>query len=220
MGVCDCGQCFCNSGRTGALCNEVQGGESALCTDRSVEQCVLCLRQEMLGKDESKISEDAEKRTPNSPPVTVTSEAAASCQSVCNVTVIDTPNVQIIDEVSEESGAGKEESGDGGASGTGSTGSNLCIIYTEDSCRVMFKYRYSDAVYINRKVGYPLNSNLSSVVLFSYRFVFPISGGSEDSSQERMYQDDGYSLHHSRGYRGHRIGRADSPTHLQASYHH
>ncbi|KAM7539348.1 hypothetical protein Aperf_G00000051599 [Anoplocephala perfoliata] len=152
MGVCDCGQCFCNSGRTGALCNEVQGGESALCTDRAVEQCVLCLRREMLGTDESKIAEEAEKRAPNSPPVIVTPEVAAACQSACNTTVIDTPNVQIIDEVGEESGSGKEESGEGSASGTGSTGSNLCIIYTEDSCRVMFKYRYSDAVYINRKV--------------------------------------------------------------------
>uniref|UniRef100_A0A5K3FUD4 Integrin beta n=1 Tax=Mesocestoides corti TaxID=53468 RepID=A0A5K3FUD4_MESCO len=142
MGVCDCGQCFCNSGRTGQLCNEVQGGESALCTDRNVEQCVLCLRREMLGTDEEKIVEEAEKRKSPYEPVTVSHAAVTACQPLCNTTVIDTASVQIIDEVGDD---GKEEE-------SGSAGSNLCIIYTEDSCRVMFKYRYSDAVYINRKV--------------------------------------------------------------------
>ncbi|KAL5972200.1 Integrin beta-2 [Taenia solium] len=150
MGVCDCGQCFCNSGRTGQLCNEVQGGESALCTDRGVEQCVLCLRREMLGTDEAKIAEEAEKRPPGAPPVTVSPKAVAACHAVCNTTVIDAAKVQVIDEVGEE---GKEDVGEGGGTGGGSSsGTNLCIIYTEDSCRVMFKYRYSDAVYINRKV--------------------------------------------------------------------
>ncbi|KAH9279256.1 Integrin beta-7 [Echinococcus granulosus] len=149
MGVCDCGQCFCNSGRTGQLCNEVQGGESALCTDRGVEQCVLCLRREMLGTDEVRIAEEAEKRPPTAPPVTVSPETVAACHTVCNTTVIDTTKVQIIDEVGEES----KDVGEGGGTGGGSGGgSNLCIIYTEDSCRVMFKYRYSDAVYIHRKV--------------------------------------------------------------------
>ncbi len=154
MGVCDCGQCFCNSGRTGQLCNEIQGGESALCTDRNVEQCVLCLRREMLGTDEEKIAEEADKRKPPYSPVTVTPEAVAACQPACNATVIDTPAVQIIDEV----GGGGSGSGSGaGGQETDSEsdkGSNLCIIYTEESCRVMFNYRYSDAVYINRKVSW------------------------------------------------------------------
>lgn len=160
MGVCDCGQCFCNSGRTGALCNEVQGGESALCTDRGVEQCVLCLRRAMLGSDEVKINEEAEKRQAGTASaVTVTAEAVATCEAVCNSTVVDTPNVQIIDEVQPGAGGngGEEASGSSGVSGGEGEGadvgaSNLCIIYTEESCRVMFKYRYSDAVYINRKV--------------------------------------------------------------------
>lgn len=143
MGVCDCGQCFCNSGRTGQLCNEIQGGESALCTDRNVEQCVLCLRREMLGSDEEKITKEADQRKPPYSPVTVTPDVVTACQSVCNSTVIETPTVQIIDEVGGGGGDKNEE---------GDKGSNLCIIYTEDSCRVMFNYRYSDAVYINRKV--------------------------------------------------------------------
>ncbi|KAL7057357.1 hypothetical protein AAHC03_019090 [Spirometra sp. Aus1] len=131
-GVCDCGQCFCNSGFTGHLCNEIQGGESALCTDPNVEKCVLCLRREVLGEDEAKIDET--EPAEGEMPMTITPKAAEVCQESCNTTVIDTQRVQIIEEANQKDG------------------SNLCIIYTENSCRVMFTYRYSDAIYAKRKV--------------------------------------------------------------------
>ncbi|VDN37319.1 unnamed protein product [Dibothriocephalus latus] len=131
-GVCDCGQCFCNSGFTGQLCNEIQGGESALCTDPNVEKCVLCLRREVLGEDEAKI--DQTEPNEGEMPMTIPPKAAEACQESCNTTVIDTQRVQIIEEANQKDG------------------SNLCIIYTENSCRVMFTYRYSDAIYAKRKV--------------------------------------------------------------------
>ncbi|CAL8083278.1 unnamed protein product [Calicophoron daubneyi] len=145
-GVCDCGQCFCNSGYTGHLCNEIQGGESALCTDRDVEKCVLCLRDSLIkafeeteksaeGKSATRQTsvrpEEAENAVFASPEYAM---AAATCGSVCNETVIDTARVKLVD-----SGEQKDDS-------------NLCIIYTDDNCRVFFTYRYSDAIYVNRKV--------------------------------------------------------------------
>ncbi|KAA3674345.1 integrin beta 1 [Paragonimus westermani] len=149
-GVCDCGQCFCNSGYTGHLCNEIQGGESALCTDRDVERCVLCLRDSLVkafdksettGADDTSISPIANIVTPaihSNGEVVYTSpeyaNAAAVCGSACNGTVIDTARVKLIDN--------NEQKDD----------SNLCIIYTDDSCRIFFTYRYSDAIYVNRKV--------------------------------------------------------------------
>ncbi|KAF8564874.1 hypothetical protein P879_05328 [Paragonimus westermani] len=148
-GVCDCGQCFCNSGYTGHLCNEIQGGESALCTDREVERCVLCLRDSLVkafdksettGADDSSIPPTINIITPAIHPngeVVYTSpeyaNAAAVCGSACNGTVIDTARVKLIDN--------NEQKDD----------SNLCIIYTDDSCRIFFTYRYSDAIYVNRK---------------------------------------------------------------------
>ncbi|KAH8855383.1 Integrin beta-6 [Schistosoma japonicum] len=153
-GVCDCGQCFCNSGYTGHLCNEIQGGESALCTDRDVEKCVLCLRDSLVksfdSNEKTKSDEVAKiiigsdddtsfKLSQGQPTSMVYSSreyaiAAAQCESACNGTVIDTSRVKLV-EVSEQ----KDDS-------------NLCIIYTEDNCRVFFNYRYSDAIYVNRKV--------------------------------------------------------------------
>ncbi|KAF7260925.1 hypothetical protein EG68_01369 [Paragonimus skrjabini miyazakii] len=149
-GVCDCGQCFCNSGYTGHLCNEIQGGESALCTDRGVERCVLCLRDSLVkafdksetaGADDTSTPSVANTGTPtiqsNGEVVYVSPEyanAAAVCGSACNGTVIDTARVKLIDN--------NEQKDD----------SNLCIIYTDDSCRIFFTYRYSDAIYVNRKV--------------------------------------------------------------------
>ncbi|KAK4473007.1 hypothetical protein MN116_004203 [Schistosoma mekongi] len=153
-GVCDCGQCFCNSGYTGHLCNEIQGGESALCTDRDVEKCVLCLRDSLVKSfdlnEKTKSDEVAKviiesdddtsfKLNQGQPTSMVYSSreyaiAAAQCESACNGTVIDTSRVKLV-EVSEQ----KDDS-------------NLCIIYTEDNCRVFFNYRYSDAIYVNRKV--------------------------------------------------------------------
>ncbi|TGZ59608.1 hypothetical protein CRM22_008976 [Opisthorchis felineus] len=148
-GVCDCGQCFCNSGYTGHLCNEIQGGQSALCTDREVEKCVLCLRDSLIkafeGYDEDGVSEAGVGSVlVTKPPVTAVDElvyaspeyatAAATCNTACNGTVIDTARVKLI-ENSEQ----KDDS-------------NLCIIYTDDNCRVFFTYRYSDAIYVTRKV--------------------------------------------------------------------
>ncbi|CAI2722544.1 unnamed protein product [Schistosoma spindalis] len=152
-GVCDCGQCFCNSGYTGHLCNEIQGGESALCTDRDVEKCVLCLRDslvksfdldEKLKNDEvtktDSESEDESLKFNQRQPISMIYSskeyalAATQCESSCNGTVVDTSRVKLV-EVSEQ----KDDS-------------NLCIIYTEDNCRVFFTYRYSDAIYVNRKV--------------------------------------------------------------------
>ncbi|OON16991.1 integrin beta cytoplasmic domain protein, partial [Opisthorchis viverrini] len=57
-----------------------------------------------------------------------------TCNTACNGTVIDTARVKLI-ENSEQ----KDDS-------------NLCIIYTDDNCRVFFTYRYSDAIYVTRKV--------------------------------------------------------------------
>ncbi|KAF6775275.1 hypothetical protein AHF37_05581 [Paragonimus kellicotti] len=151
-GVCDCGQCFCNSGYTGHLCNEIQGGESALCTDREVERCVLCLRDSLVKAFDKYEAAGADDTSPpmdnavtpaiqsNGEVVYVSPEyanAAAVCGSACNGTVIDTARVKLIDN--------NEQKDD----------SNLCIIYTDDSCRIFFTYRYSDAIYVNRKLHLP-----------------------------------------------------------------
>ncbi|CAH8501676.1 unnamed protein product [Dicrocoelium dendriticum] len=145
-GVCDCGQCFCNSGYTGHLCNEIQGGESALCTDRDVEKCVLCLRDSLIKEFEKAESREIGPQSASTlTPVTQLGEdvvyaspeyaaAAVTCSSACNGTVIDTARVKLMDN--------NEQKDD----------SNLCIIYTDDNCRVFFTYRYSDAIYVNRKV--------------------------------------------------------------------
>ncbi|TPP60603.1 Integrin beta [Fasciola gigantica] len=160
-GVCDCGQCFCNSGYTGHLCNEIQGGESALCTDRDVEKCVLCLRDSLIKSFEERESHSTKQTAITSTagsvprqttiisggseneliildPAVYTSpeyaQAATSCSVSCNGTVIDTTRVKLVDS--------SEQKDD----------SNLCIIYTDDNCRVFFTYRYSDAIYLNRKV--------------------------------------------------------------------
>lgn len=139
-GICDCGQCFCNSGFTGYLCNEQQGGASALCTDRDVEKCVLCIRDawEELSKDKEDDSNGGgTKTTPSTTAPLAPTYALAeadSCAAECNHTVIDMNRVKMVTSSEETDGA------------------KLCIIYTKDHCRVFFTYRYSDAIYLHRKV--------------------------------------------------------------------
>ncbi|VEL11043.1 unnamed protein product, partial [Protopolystoma xenopodis] len=236
-GVCDCGQCFCNSGYTGKLCNELQGGESALCTDRDVEVCVQCLRSSLIGAFDDEIIEDigpadrsiysfaqlhssssntegASGKTDRSLQRAIFRRryeairlhdnglneftgyasweyawAASQCQTECNSTsVVDTRRVRLVDQAAinhQTAGGGSGSAlGGGASSGNGlgagieatdessdsddvgsapsgqsglvvssssATGSNLCIIYTADNCRVLFTYRYSDAIYVDRK---------------------------------------------------------------------
>lgn len=129
------------------MCNEIQGGESALCTDRKMEKCVLCLRDSLIESfDESKLDQSNlnMKTKTNSYALPQSglslSEyalAVSKCQVVCNGTVVDTNRVQLIEDNDHQ----KDDS-------------NLCIIYTGDNCRVFFTYRYSDAIYVNRKVNY------------------------------------------------------------------
>lgn len=133
-GVCDCGQCFCNPGFTGQLCNEIQGGESALCTDRDVEKCVLCLRKELIGEPGKEDEEKTPELAEDGGFVVLSEEAMQQCSPVCSSTVVDINRVKILEEANQKEGF------------------NLCIIYAEDSCRIMFTYRYSDNIYATRKV--------------------------------------------------------------------
>lgn len=127
-----------------------------------MEKCVLCLRDSLIKSFEERESQDSKQKssrsTTNSAPRQTTvitgdsenelvildpavyaspeyAQAAVTCSASCNGTVIDTTRVKLVD-----SGEQKDDS-------------NLCIIYTDDNCRVFFTYRYSDAIYLNRKVS-------------------------------------------------------------------
>lgn len=98
------------------------------------------LKNDEITKTDSESEDESLKFNQRQPMSTIYSSkeyalAATQCESSCNGTVVDTSRVKLV-EVSEQ----KDDS-------------NLCIIYTEDNCRVFFTYRYSDAIYVNRKVS-------------------------------------------------------------------
>lgn len=140
-GVCDCGQCFCNRGFTGYLCNEKWGGESVLCTDTDVSNCVLCLHESLVKSfDEIDAAHTPVAGSTPAPDLYAPAyrTAAEKCADLCRDTVINVNTVKLVDSRKEQQ---KDDA------------SSLCIIYPDNNCRVFFTYRYSDTIYLNRKVS-------------------------------------------------------------------
>ncbi|VEL08351.1 unnamed protein product, partial [Protopolystoma xenopodis] len=74
-------------------------------------------------------------------------KASAVCNISCHNALIDATAVRIEQHLPLDDGGDLPDS----QSGSGSSGYNLCIVYTDDNCREIFTYSYPTAVYLKRK---------------------------------------------------------------------